>query len=123
MRFLGTIKHAAGAGTPPPALMEAMGSFLKEAFAAGVIAETGGLAPTAERVLIRVRDGEARVIDGPFTEAKEVVGGYVIYEVPSRDVALEWSRRFVDLHLRHWPGFEFECELREMEPVPNSPRL
>lgn len=123
MRFLGTIKMAEDAGAPPPALMEAMGPFIQEAIVAGVIAETGGLAPTAEGVYFRLDKGEVRVTDGPFSESKEVVGGYVIYDVASREVAVDWSRRFVELHQKHWPELTCECELRQMHPMEGGPKL
>lgn len=118
MRFLGTISMPVDAGPPPAALMEAMGPFIQEAVAAGVIHETGGLGPIGEAVSFRLEGGDVHVTDGPYSEAKEVVGGYVIYEVPSRDVALDWTRRFVELHRKHWPGLVCECELREMQPMP-----
>jgi hypothetical protein len=121
MRFLGTIKAAEDQGAPPPALQEAMGKFIQEAFAAGVIHETGGLGPSAEAVRLRLESGSLHVTDGPFTESREVVGGYVIYEVPSREVALDWSRRFMELHRQHWPGFVGESEVREMRPFGGEP--
>jgi hypothetical protein len=123
MRFLGTIKMAENADPAPPALYQAMGPFVREAIAAGVIAETGGLSPTAEGVYFRLEAGEVHVTDGPFSESKEVVGGYVVYDVPSREVAVDWSRRFVELHQKHWPGITCECELREMHPMEGGPKL
>jgi hypothetical protein len=121
MRFLGTIKSAEGM-QPPAELMQAMGAFVQEARAAGVVRDTGGLAPSADSVRVRVENGNAQYLDGPFAESKEVVGGYVIYDVSSKEEALEWTRRFVDLHLQHWPDFRFECELRQMYSVEDAPR-
>ena len=90
---------------------------VQEAFQAGVIADTGGLAPTSEATRFEMRGGKLDVVDGPFAEAREVIGGWVIYNVPSREVAMDWSQRFVDLHRKYWPEFEFTCELRQiMEP-------
>lgn len=123
MRFLGTIKTAEDAGAPPAALVEAMDSFLREAISTGAIVETGGLAPTAEGVRLRVDDGERHITDGPFIESKEVVGGYVIFNAPSRDAAMEWATRFVDLHVRHWPALVFECEVRQMLPMEGGPTV
>lgn len=117
MRFMGTISSRENQGPPPAALMEAMGPFIQEAFQAGVIADTGGLEPSANGTRFEMRGGQLEVVDGPFAEAREVIGGWVIYNVPSREVAMDWSRRFVDLHRKYWPEFEFTCELRQiMEP-------
>lgn len=114
MRFMGTISSREDQGAPPAALMEAMGPFMQEAFAAGVISETSGLAPTSEGTRWEMRGGELSVSDGPYAEAREVIGGYVIYNVPSREVAVDWSNRFIDLHKKYWPEFEFTCELRRI---------
>jgi hypothetical protein len=54
------------------------------------------------------------VIDGPFTEAKEVVGGYAIYDVKSKKEAIEATSRFMELHREHWPGWEGESEIRQI---------
>jgi hypothetical protein len=54
------------------------------------------------------------VTDGPFSEAKEVIGGYAIYDVPTLEEAKAWTRRFLDLHIKHYPGFDCEVEIREM---------
>ena len=56
--------------------------------------------------------------DGPFTETKEVVGGYAVYDLKSKEEALEWTKRFMDLHRQHWPGWEGEAEIRPMFEVP-----
>lgn len=117
MRFLGTISSRENQGTPPAALMEAMGPFMQEAFQAGVIADTGGLESSSKATRFEMRGGKVDVVDGPFAETREVIGGWVIYNVPSREVAIDWSRRFVELHQKYWPEFEFTCELRQiMEP-------
>lgn len=114
MRFLGFVSIPDGQGDPPQALYEAMGGFVQEAFAAGVIQETAGLKPISEATRFELKDGNLSVLDGPFAEAREVIGGWVIYNVPSREVALEWSRRFMELHQQHWPGVECASELREI---------
>ena len=117
MRFLGFISSRENQGTPPAALYEAMGGFIQEAFQAGVIQETGGLKPSSEATRFEIKNGELSVIDGPFAETREVIGGWVMYNVPSREVALDWSRRFMELHTRYWPGFECTSELREIEEM------
>ena len=114
MRYMTIVKAAEPFGVPPPALLEAIGKLAEEATRAGVFVETAGLAPTAEGTRVRLSDGRISVTDGPFTEAKEVVGGYAIFDVGSKEEVLEWTRRFMELHKRHWPDWEGETEVRQM---------
>lgn len=114
MRYLGLVRTAEGQGAPPPALMEAMGRFIEASLKDGSLVQTGGLAPTSDGARIRQSGGRLHLTDGPFTETKEVVGGYAILEAPSRQAAIEIMRKFMHLHEMHWPGWEGECELREM---------
>jgi hypothetical protein len=114
MRFLSIIRSAENQGAPPQALLDAMGSFIEESLANGSLVETGGLAGSAVGQRVRSAKGRLTVVDGPFTEAKEVIGGYAMLEAPSREAALEATRRFMELHVQHWPEWEGECELREL---------
>ena len=114
MRYLGLVRTAEGQGAPPPALMEAMGRFIEASLGDGSLVQTGGLAPTSAAARIRQSGGRLQLTDGPFTETKEVVGGYAILEAPSRDAAVAIMRKFMQLHEQHWPEWEGECELREM---------
>jgi hypothetical protein len=117
MRFMGTIASRENQGEPPAALFEAMGPFIQEALQAGVISDTGGLEPSSQGTRFEMRGGKLNVVDGPYAEAREVIGGWVIYNVSSREEAMQWSQRFVDLHQKYWPAFEFTCEVRQiMEP-------
>jgi len=79
---------------PPPseAMMAEMGQFIGEAMQAGVIVTTGGLQPTGTR--LRLTNGEFTVTDGPFIEAKELLGGFAVLQVNSLEEAIEWSKRF-----------------------------
>ena len=98
MRFLGyTLANEAETVTEPPspALYEEMGRFVEEATKAGVIVATGGIAPTSEGVRVSLTRGEYRVIDGPFTEAKELVGGWALMECRDLPEAVEWTKRFL----------------------------
>ena len=98
MRFLGyTLASEADLPTePPPAeLYERMGKFVEEAVSAGVIVATGGISPTSEGVKISLSNGDYTVVDGPFTEAKELVGGWALMECRDLDEAVEWSKRFL----------------------------
>lgn len=117
MRYMTFIKHAEDYRnkTIPPALMEAMGEFVGENMKNGKIVETNGLKSSHKGKRIRLRGGQLQVIDGPFTESKEIVGGYAIVEVKSEQEALDLAMQFMELHRIHWPEFEGEGELRPLE--------
>ncbi len=117
MRYLMFIKHTEDYRNRelPAGLMEAMGEFVSEGFKSGVLVDTNGLKPTSEAHRVRLQGGKISVTDGPFIESKEVIGGYAIMELKSRAEALEYARRFMDLHRIHWPDFEGECEVRPMD--------
>ena len=115
MKFMTLVKSAENAGPPPQALMDAIARLGMEAGQSGVMVEMGGLLPSAVvAARVRVAKGKLTITDGPFTEAKEVVGGYAVYRVGSRQEAIEWTRRFMELHREHWPGWEGETELRQI---------
>jgi hypothetical protein len=98
MRFLGyTLASEAELPTEPPApdVYEKMGRFVEEATKAGVIVATGGIAPTSEGARISLNHGEYTVVDGPFAEAKELVGGWALMECRDLAEAVEWSKRFL----------------------------
>jgi len=123
MRFMTMIKAAENAPPPPMELMAAIGNLAEEAARAGVRVEMGGLVPSAAGARIRIARGKLTVTDGPFAEGKEVVGGYAFLDVKSRKEAIEWSKRFMSVHLEHWKGFEGECEIRQvMEAPPGGAR-
>lgn len=114
MRFMTLVKSAESSGPPPAELMGAIAQLGAESAKAGVLVETGGLLPTAAGARIRLAEGQLTVKDGPFTEAKEVIGGYAVYEVGSKQEAIEQTRRFLELHQKHWPGWEGEVEIRQV---------
>jgi len=120
MRFMMTIKmDAATAFAPTPQLMEAIDGFTKEMAAAGVLVETGGMASSAKITHITASGGRLSVTDGPHTESKEIVGGYAIIQVQSREEALEIGRRFMEIHNRILgPAFTADSEVQEMFPIP-----
>ncbi|MCM2427040.1 YciI family protein [Streptomyces sp. RKAG337] len=97
---------------PSEQLMEDMGKLIEEMTKAGVLLDTGGLRPTAESTRIQLSGGKLTVIDGPFTEAKEVIGGYAMIEVKSKEEALEWASRFLRIHGDEW---EIVSEIRQIE--------
>jgi hypothetical protein len=116
MRFMNMVKSAENSplGPPPQALMEAIAKLGEEAAKAGVFVEMGGLLPTAMGARLRLSGGKLTVTDGPFSEAKEVIGGYAVYSVKTKQEAIEWATRFMNLHKQHWPGWEGETELRQI---------
>jgi len=115
MRFMMLVKHAENlSGPPPKELMDAMAKLSEEAVKAGTLVDSGGLAPTAMSTRVRLSRGQVAAIDGPFTEAKEVVGGYAVFELKSKAEAIEGALRFMELHKKHWPGWEGETEIRQI---------
>jgi hypothetical protein len=116
MRFLTMIKSDENRdfGPPPPALFEAIEKLAEEQTAAGTLITRGGLAPTVDGVQIRMSGGKLTMTDGPFTEAKEVIGGFAMHEVRTRDEAVEMLRRVMQIHAEIWPEFEGTCELRQV---------
>lgn len=114
MRYMSLVKSAEDSGPPPRALMDAIMDGSAEAMRAGTLVETGGLAPTARGTRVRLSRGNVTVTDGPFTEAKEVVGGYAVIEATSRQDAVDAAVWLMNLHREHWPGWEGEVEVREI---------
>jgi hypothetical protein len=114
MRYMMIIKSAEGLGLPPKPLLDAIGKLSEEANKAGTMVGSGGLAPTAMGARVRLSRGEISVTDGPFTEAKEVVGGYAQFELTSKEEAIKSAVEFMELHKRLWPGWEGETEVRQM---------
>jgi hypothetical protein len=123
MKYMMFIKHSeADRALPIPAgLLAAMGEFVTASFKSGILLDTAGLKPSAEGARVRLSRGKLTVADGPFTEAKELVGGYALVQVKSKEEALDMARSFMDLHRVHWPEFEGECELRPLEDYDPPP--
>lgn len=117
MRYMMFIKHPSdyGDSEPPAALYEAMGEFLEEQKKSGAFIDGAGLQPLAKGTRVRLAGGKISVTDGPFTEAKEVVGGYALIEASTHENAVALATRFMELHRIHWPGFEGESEVRPLE--------
>jgi hypothetical protein len=115
------VKAPENSGPPPQQLMEAMGKLAEEAMKSGEMIETGGLGPTATGSRVRLSGGKITVTDGPFAETKEVIGGYAVFELKSKEEAIERTRRFMELHHKHWPGWEGETEVRQMFSMAQQP--
>ncbi len=120
MRFLVLIHDETdgSAGEPPAALLDAVGSFRAEA-ADGRWLDDGGLAPASDAVLVRADGGRTTVHDGPFAEAKEVIGGFFVVESPSPSAMARWTETFVGLHATHWPALSFTAEVRQIVDPPS----
>jgi len=114
MRFMMMVKSAENKGAPPQGFMEVMAKLGEEAVKDGTMVVSGGLAATAASTRVRLSKGQIAAIDGPFTEAKEVVGGFAILEFQSKKEALESAKHFMELHKKHWPGWEGETEVRQV---------
>jgi hypothetical protein len=114
MPYFSIIRAAEQQGAPPEGLLEAMDHYVARTLKDGTVVSTGGLAPSAAGIRVRIKAGRMHVTDGPFSESKEVVGGYAVIAAQTREEAIRASSEFMQLHLDHWPGWEGECELREL---------
>ena len=118
MRFMGLLKadKDSEASVPPsPELMERMGRFIEEISAAGVLLATDGLQPSSKGKRIRLSGGKFTVTDGPFTEAKELIASYAIFEVKTMDEAVAWAKKFLSVL------GEGECEIRPIFEASDFP--
>jgi hypothetical protein len=114
MRFMMIVKSAENSGAPPKELMDAIAKLSEEGKNDGSLLASGGLAPTAASSRVRLSGGKLTVIDGPFTETREVVGGYAVMEFKSKQAALASARQFMELHQKYWLGWEGETEVRQI---------
>jgi hypothetical protein len=109
MKIMGFLRADAEseAGAPPSAdLMQRMGVFVEEAINAGVILATDDLHPSVRGKRVKLATGKVTVTDGPFTESKELISSYAVFQVDSMDEAVKWTTRFLQVLGRG------ECELR-----------
>ena len=111
MRFMFIVKSA-HPGPPTPELMEAMHKLADREIKAGRMLDNGGLMPLATGAQVRITDGKLSVVDGPFVEAKEVIGGYAIFELRDKEEAVASAKEFMQLHKDLMPGWEGTCEVR-----------
>ena len=127
IRFMGLLKgdKDTEAGVlPDEKFLTAMGAFFEEGTKSGVILSGEGLQPCSQGFRVRYSGRKRMVVDGPFVETKELIAGYAIIQVKSKDAAIEWTRRFVQVDAPGRYGAESECEIRqlfELEDFPADP--
>ncbi len=116
MKYLCFIRHSERyrESPPPHALMEAMGQFVERSLNDGILVDTGGLLPSKDGVRVRLEKGKITTTDGPFTESKEVIGGWAILRTDSKAEAIRIATEFMELPRKHWPAFDGESEVRPM---------
>ena len=121
MRFMMLVKAAEN--TPPvPELYRAIGQLAQEMAQKGTLLDMGGLAPSTQGTRIRLAKSKLTTTDGPFTEAKELVGGFAVLSASSRDEALELGRRFMQVHADILgPDHVVELEIRQIVDPPTRP--
>ena len=113
MRFLCLYKPAKAEGTPPrEEEMAEMGKLIEESFKSGILLATEGCLPTSLGARIRRTDGKFKVTDGPFTEAKEIVGGFALIQAESKQAAIEFTKRFLAV------AGDGETEIRQLYEPP-----
>lgn len=120
MRFMGFVKMEEGQGMPPQALMDAMDTYIAENAASGVFLDGGGLFGTEDAVNFVVRKGETTRVDGPYAEAKEVVGGWSLLEYTTLEEAVADQQEFAELHAEHWPEVTVVSTLRQISEAPGD---
>jgi hypothetical protein len=112
MRFMYIVTSSQPMRGPTPGMMEAMQKLSDREIKAGRMLDNGGLMPVQMGAQVRIADGKLGVIDGPFVEAKEMIGGYAVFELRDKEEAVAMAREFMQLHLDHMPGWEGTCEVR-----------
>ena len=115
MRFMYLVKYHGPPANPPPELLEAIHKLADREIKAGRMLDNGGLMPVQTGAQVRIKDGKLGIIDGPFVEAKEVVGGYAIFELRDKEEAVAMAKEFMQLHLEHMPEWEGACEVRAFD--------
>jgi hypothetical protein len=120
-RFMGFVRMEEGIGTPPQAMFDAMDEYIGERAAKGVFLDGGGLYGTEDAVNFVVRKGEVSRVDGPYAEAKEVVGGWAITKYDSLEEAVADQEKFAELHAKHWPEATVVATLRQISDGPENP--
>jgi hypothetical protein len=114
MRYMYLVSCVQQSGPPPQKLMEEIGKLVARERQSGRMIADGGLMPLDMGARIELRVGKVKVMDGPFAESKEVIGGFAIFEFATREVALQSAVEFMELHRLYGEGWEGVCEMRQM---------
>ena len=120
-RFMGFVRMEENIGTPPQSLFEAMDAHIGERAADGRFIDGGGLYGSEDAVNFVVRGGEISRVDGPYAEAKEIVGGWSIMEYATVEEAVADLQVFAELHATHWPEVTVVSTLRQISTGPEAP--
>jgi hypothetical protein len=121
MKFMTLVKTSSTSKATSGPTPELMGGIMKLGMEAGsALVEQGGLMPIEMGASVQLADDEVTVIDGPYSEAKEWVGGYAVYEVASKAEAVNWAVKFLELHKQYWPGWEGTVEVRQIMTQPGN---
>lgn len=116
MKYFAFVRHPESQRNvpPPPGFMEMMGKFVEKCRRDGSLVDTGGLLESKDGFRIRISDGKLSVTDGPFSESKEIIGGWAILQGRTKEDVMRVATEFMELHRANWPGFEGESEVRAM---------
>jgi hypothetical protein len=115
MRFMMLVKHNGQiCGAPPKEFMDQLNKLAEDAVKGGAMIASGGLAPIEQSTRVRLDKGQVTIMDGPFAETREIVGGYAQFEFKSKEEAVASTKKFMELHRDYWPGWEGETEIRQI---------
>ena len=114
MRYMMIVKHALNQGPPPKKLIDEITTLTESEAAKATLLGNGGLQPLSTGARVRLSGGKITLTDGPYIEAKEIIGGYAQFELRSKEEAIDAATRFMELHQLYWPGWEGETEIRAM---------
>ena len=120
-RFMGFVRMEEGVGTPPQSLFDAMDTYIGEQAANGVFLDGGGLFGTEDAVNFISSQGAVSRVDGPYAEAKEVVGGWAIMQYDTVEEAVADQEGFAQLHAKYWPEVTVISTLRQISDGPDAP--
>ena len=119
MMIVKATKDSEAGCVPNPELMAAVAKMADEANKRGIMVTAGGLQPSSRGARVRVSGGKTTLIDGPFTETKELVGGYAIFDLESKEEAIQMGTRFMQVHADILgPSYEGELEIRPLMDAP-----
>ena len=119
MRYMMLLSGTSPSTPPPAELFEAIMKLGGEATEAGVLLDTAGLLPSGSGARVALTGGKVTVTDGPFTESKELIS-YALYEVRSKEEAIEWASRFMKLHRDLWAGWDGQTDILQVMGQPDG---